>query len=653
MVHLAYFPRIQPFSSLEAHNAKLNFNYEEVILHSLKRAIPENFFEGKTHLERTESLNKILPIVHWQEVGSPCRQIIITSVFKYRLYASKFVYEMISRWLVPGKNLNIILTFASDFTFPDLGNMPYILTEMILEIEDEHDYATILKNLPIIATEIKMGVQSSDSAARILKIKGFNADDKIILIQQNISSLVKRRFYDFDRDIFDEMQHFFVLCSDEFRSLRDYKTMTRIICWQYLFRKSLQKEQKSIYPKRVCRVKFLSHQLEYSHKARPVLGILVGINYLLENEIFNERHLLNAVQEFLGNAQLVSNSLLTNQRSKEGALTLYVEIEKPSHNNFSLAEIKMLKERLPSELKERIEHLMHPIFMPRNEEEIMRNILTLSNQLNSIRDLPQVIISFEEQTDKKITFIVILMRVVKEDSESIEDKFKSSKSHVEFSLERVKEVGVMRKRHYKEANVFHLQLKKSNFLRRDHSLDLYKARQAVANELTKVIGPYRDYNGGMIEKENEIFFEFKDLLSQEGPYDEISVENFFYSLKPVVMRSVIDPQSLYKFYELFLSAFDEQQILNENYLLRYKRESDQVYVILLSHDASFKNHVKQVVNKLKIARFHLAYFELSLDGIECLGFLYRGDLPEKRNLFCSVIRQAMQTWSRNFSLIHH
>ena len=62
--------------------------------------------------------------------------------------------------------------------------------------------------------------------------------------------------------------------------------------------------------------------------------------------------------------------------------------------------------------------------MPRNEEEVMRNIITLSNQLRLSRDLPQVIINFEEQSSKQLSFTVIWLRVLKPADLPIKNHFK-------------------------------------------------------------------------------------------------------------------------------------------------------------------------------------------------------------------------------------
>ena len=66
---------------------------------------------------------------------------------------------------------------------------------------------------------------------------------------------------------------------------------------------------------------------------------------------------------------------------------------------------------------------MHPIFMPRNEEEVMRNILSLSNQIRYIKDPQQVFITFDEQTNAHLFFTVILVRILKKGFITVPDIF--------------------------------------------------------------------------------------------------------------------------------------------------------------------------------------------------------------------------------------
>ena len=103
--------------------------------------------------------------------------------------------------------------------------------------------------------------------------------------------------------------------------------------------------------------------------------------------------------------------------------------------------------------------------MPRNEEEVMRNILVLSQQLRFLRDIPQMIISFEEQTDTELSFTVILVRLLHPDSRPIEELFR-------FSIDRVKVVGQLRRKIPKEAVVMRARIMSEQFMREDYSVDL-------------------------------------------------------------------------------------------------------------------------------------------------------------------------------------
>src|SRR5262249_28102216 len=150
-----------------------------------------------------------------------------------------------------------------------------------------------------------------------------------------------------------------------------------------------------------------------------------------------------------------------------------------------------LSKELPIDLKDRIEHLMHPVFMPRNEEEIVRNVLSLSSQIKYIRDIPQLTISFDEQTLTSLFFTVILVRVLKPDSRPIQDTFRRGETFLTYIHDRCRSLGFLRKKYLKEATIFRVKLAKGKFLRRDHSIDLNKARQAIFDELTRLLGDLR------------------------------------------------------------------------------------------------------------------------------------------------------------------
>lgn len=62
------------------------------------------------------------------------------------------------------------------------------------------------------------------------------------------------------------------------------------------------------------------------------------------------------------------------------------------------------------------------------------------------------------------------------------------------------------------------------------------ARNQICELLTKMIGPFRDYNGGIILKQGENLEQFKRLF-HDHPSDLI--ENFFYGLTPIEIQASI------------------------------------------------------------------------------------------------------------------
>ncbi|KKK55650.1 hypothetical protein LCGC14_3072430, partial [marine sediment metagenome] len=224
-----------------------------------------------------------------------------------------------------------------------------------------------------------------------------------------------------------------------------------------------------------------------------------------------------------------------------------------------LSENKKLTLAFGSNMKK----LINPIYLTRNEEEILRNIVILTKQLNYVKDIPQVIISFDKQTAKEISFTVILLRLLKKNSPSLKELFSYSKTLIKFSLDESKIVGVLKKKYPKEANVFRLPLNKFDFLRRDHSLDLRKARQNVFTELTNILGKFRDFNGGLLAKQLDAMQNLKKIMPPNKKSSDYLLEEFFYSIKPAVQQSIVDAKILKKLFMMFTKIL-KKEFKNKN-----------------------------------------------------------------------------------------
>lgn len=616
--------------------------YRNTIRNTLKRILPPNFLlpapQDPDLLEdQQEAFYASLPLF----VHTPCDTAPGTKSFylisKSRPNAFKFFFDLVSSWLVPGKRLNTLLFYAMDFVLPDLGEEILTLYDITLRVENKDELEMLNRNLPIIESEVRLGMQSIYHARRILEIKGMTADIKTATIQEYIAFLINRLPKYFDHNLLTEMQHVLVICSDEFKADRKCRHLSRIISVHYLFRSALREAVRAAPEKRHLNLKLFNVNLKQGSGSKKVLGVIVGVNFLTDKEVFEERHLLSAIQNYIPTAQAVENSFFSNKRGNETICTLYLELEKSTGEEFTGEEMRLLRRELPNDLKDRIEHLMHPVFMPTNEEETVRNILSLSNQIKYLHDLPQMIISFEKQTEQELIFSVILVQIRAPGSLAISEQFESVKTSLTYIHERSKTVGVLRKKYVKEATVCTIKIEKNPFLRRDHSIDLSRARQFVVSELTKVFGEVRDFNGGMISKQHELLCAVRDQLSGIK-YNDLLLENFFYSLTPDVMRTVMDPQLLKRLFLLLLDSIKQGLFNGHGPTLTVEQDSHHVLAMIKSEDKNIKEQVSRMLERSDYHATQLATSFVLVYDIAYVGYLFLSDDSRKQQSFCDSLK---------------
>ncbi|MBI3236179.1 MAG: hypothetical protein HYZ48_00480 [Chlamydiales bacterium] len=322
------------------------------IRNALARLLPSDFFfESLESKEEggegaAEELRRTLPVIRWVEWGKDPYNVSVFLLTHHRTNAVRFFYEMIHRWLLPGKRLHISSYFATDFRLPELTDELFTVCEMVISVSSLAEMELVRANFPVLETEIHLGLVSVYHANRILEIKGLSADEKTSLIQERIASLLEKRPFDFDSDIFTQMQHFLVMCNEEFKRAREYGHMSRIIYVFYLFRKAIQKLVENVPGGRHLTLKLCKTKLHLPFGMKRVLGIFVGINFLNDNEIFEQRHLIKAIKMYFPHIEVVPDSNFISSLREEKIQLLYLEVEKSSMEEFSLSEIKMLKERL-------------------------------------------------------------------------------------------------------------------------------------------------------------------------------------------------------------------------------------------------------------------------------------------------------------------
>jgi hypothetical protein len=631
------------------------------------------------------SLCESLPLLAWNNPDRApctlCASLLCHSDFTQGV--GRYLCDTLIRWLVPGKFLNISSDRSLKFNFISCPEQHLFFHQVLIDIDNDEQFALAKSNQENIEKEIRLSILAVRHARNIVSVKKLSPEQKQAMIEENIASVLSRSMRNlennvfdqmqnfwlhvsaenkikqlqerfspyveqrpkiFDRDIFQEIKHSLLLFSDKFTGMRDLRHVSRVISYQYLFRKTLMRVCMLSPEERHLSLKLIKLSLpSRTNQKNHVLGIIGAMNVLRENELFEERHIVEAISHCLPYIRKVENSIVLDRRSHDPIRIFYLEIEKKDGTEFSLDEMRELKKNLPHELKENVENVLHPILMPRNEEEIMRNIFLLSQQLKYLNDLPQVIISFNAQTEQQLQFTVILLRILREEDFSLTEIFSKATTELKIEDLEVKKVGLLRKRYSKEANVFKVSLDKKPFLRKDYTIDLFKARQSVSLELNNIFKGIRDFNGGILSKQQEVFQELRSLIKETSSDNDFLLENFFYSITPPLRQTLIVPSSLKTLFSLMQEALDADY-KKESFFLRAQFEPEQLLTMAASPFHSIKDELFSLMTKLKIPTQDLSCTHVNTYGITCIGYIYQNRDSNIRNLFYSTLLSCLQEW---------
>lgn len=599
----------------------------------------EKFFPDAVCPDSFVNSCKDIPLVQFEKLsGDSILQYSIRFLCHLRPGMSRFFYDMTSRWLIPNKKTSIIAFFVVDFQFQDRDEV-YTIGEIILCLEDLEDEWTLLQNMKALQKEIALGARSSYLANRILEIKGLSSNEKVAYIHERIAHIVRKIPSLFDYDIFPKMQHFLIIASDEFKIAHEWRHMSRIIYIFYLFQKNIGCALEKFPYQRHFMFKFVPLKLRHPLGIRKALSIFIGLNFLKEHEVFDKRHMVKAIMKTMPELSILDDSFLINKQGK--CVCLYIEVEKPHGENFSLEEIKNLSVKFPNQVEDCIEYLLRPVFMPRNEEEVMRNLVLLSQQLKYVKDVPHIMISFDEHTDKDLFFTIVMARVLIPTSHSLQSLLKKNPSkQVIFTVERVKRVGKIRKKYFKEVSVIQARVVSNLFLRENSSFDLYAARQRIVEILGEVIGEIRDFNGGMLAKQHETLTHLQGIFSKDIAKNKFLLENFFHAIFPAEQRSILSVELLESWFILFKTALESVD-RQEPRAIKISKKEQQYHLLTIIKfcDISLKQLIVDKIDSLDIPSSDLAILHIQVYETSYLGYSYFYKRSAEKKAFLQGLEQ--------------
>lgn len=489
-----------------------------------------------------------------------------------RVGSAMFFYEMISRWLLPLQQLHVLAYYAFDMVVEKKGA---IVASITIQAATESELSSIEMRLPILFEELRLGLQSSYHAKRILEIKGLSISDKMGFVLDHLRKVIRRFPERYDYDLIPLMQRFFIHMSDEYRNDRSVLVLEKRILNMYGISRRIQRQSRV---ERYIDLRVRKDAVMHLFGEKRVLCLTVGINFIKDTERCTRKHLEQAISEVVPEAHLVPESYYeeVNPEGKSRVFSLELEFEKEPPPGC----VKRVLTLFPGAIQAHIEQLAKPLVMPRNDEEVMKHMILLSGQLTSPKDIPQMILSFSEQTEQELVFTVILARVLKEGMLSMAQLLEKVEG---MRLEKVRVRGVVWKKYPKELSVIRVSVPMF-FEDQFGKVHFMKARNRVQKKIEALVGPVRDFFGGMYEKDQKQLEQL--ILELQNVGSSFDVERFYQGIFPSEYRSVFPNSLLADLYRLFVKVQrdgGERLVENEGngllFMKRFEKKSDAMQLL--------------------------------------------------------------------------
>ncbi len=558
--------------------------------------------------------------------------------------------QFLQNCLIPNKTTNILSSQHLYFCFEDIPSKGLFGMRVQILIEDVVQLNYIKNNMPRIERELRPALHTPHLMRNFLEAKSLSDDLKTSLIFQDLATRVKRFPYLFDQALFIEFKRFLALSLKEFWESRSSRHLVKILVTHHIKHKNITRLTALFPNERHLTLRITSTRLQFLFGTKSVVGLIIGFCLLDRYESFEEKHILLVVQKIIPHVQSVKGSFYEHQSPYDMVRTIYLEIEKKDGEPISIHEQGMLKRLLPNELKASVEKLIPAVFMMRNEEEIMKNILILGQELKYSSDLPQVMITLEQQSGSDLVFTILLVRLLIKHVPSLDQLFRRLEDPVDFSLDRVQVVGYLRKKYPKEANTFRLRIpKEPSLLRTDSSVNFYLARQRIMHILNKAVGEVRDYNGGMILQQIEQLSQLQEAFPVTSLHHPDLLENFFYALTPIEVQATLPLEQLQTLFRLLLESISEELHKRESCLFKSERRGECIFVLIRAREASYREHIQRSLNDFGVFPKSLCSTHVDIQGSHCTGFIYDCPDLDRQGKFLEIIEQAIASWQRKIS----
>jgi oligopeptide transport system substrate-binding protein len=563
--------------------------------------------------------------------------------YLYILYPSKedlsiFCEEILKIHIFLDKKIPLVFTNNLFFSLKAKPSMTFEFKEICLRIDREEDLYSLEKNKDKITQDLYSGLCFPEYINELLKIKRSQVNLNTPILYEVINKLLIKFPSKIDKQIFTDLQQFLIFAADSFTKQHSLNYVFKIILSYYFFKKEIERKSKAYPELKHIKLKLFKTKRYFPFGNKDVLGIFIALNLEQDTERFGKKHLVIILEQVFFNYAVIENSFFSFQIGSSNFI--YIELKKKE--GFESQKLIGLIQTLKYEIKNSIETISSRIISYRNEEEIYRNIILLKDQLQQIFDLPQVVISFHEHNVGILKFYAIVLKLVEKNKIRAPKKMLKISKDVSLHIEKKIILEPLNENLMKEASVIRLSFSSSQFIRKDHSIDLLKARNHASSCITELVGEFRDFNGGYIDQQRKNFYQIKQMLKDLNFQNELYIENLFYSLVPVTVQASFSAKHLKKLFSFFIEILPIKIPPNENILCLEDENNETVCIFIKSKDVDLKGAFFPSIEESFFDPLKFASTYIEIDGYLYLGFIFL--YPEDPKGFIQEIHKITKSY---------
>jgi len=274
-----------------------------------------------------------------------------------------------------------------------------------------------------------------------------------------------------------------------------------------------------------CILHTFSHIITFPFKTKEVLSFFIEIkNFFLDLESVKKILLKN-----YKNITFVDGSFILLFNQLDMVTKIYLEVQK--EDIFSEKEISIFQKTLPKIIKAFLKKPKVQFIVPSNRELLIKSFQWIIKDLNH-GDIPHVFIDFSRQTANSLQFSALVCSTRRHTDASLQEKLNHPDIHIESTNAREEQ------NYLKEGVVLSIDIAASP------ALSIIDARKKSYLLIQDLIGPFRDVNGGLLEKTEQNF----DLLCKEIKAPIEDLKQFFYGITPQEKQATASISLLKKVY---------------------------------------------------------------------------------------------------------